>query len=202
MHTTTAPFAMHAWKEGNRHERRSGWQGTSPEFGDIKVTCPLPRNNPEVVISEVRGGLVPTATFESRGIHTQAVILPTLNRATLRVGDAMVYMTRNRWGVTHRGRSLHLKYGGDRYRLWAINGREFVLSREADDEDPGVTLTVKQSGHGKRRQLSVSVRGRAVAADISLATLFAGVDRATLTRRGAVRAAFSRVFGLYAESQY
>ncbi|MFD7226563.1 hypothetical protein [Streptomyces sp. NPDC059881] len=202
MHSATTPFTLRPWKQGNRHERRSGWRGTSAEFGDITVTCPLPRNQPGIVISEVSGGSIPTASFESRGIHTDAAVLPTLNRATLRLGDALVHMTRNRWALTHRGRALHLKYGGDKYRLWAVNRRACVLSRAADDEDSGVTVTVKGSGRGKKRQMAVNVAGRAVAADIVLATLFAGIDRSTLTRRGTVRAAVSRTVGIYAESQY
>ncbi len=40
-----------------------------------------------------------------------------------------------------------------------------------------------------------------MAADISLAVLFAGVDRAPLTRSGAVRAALGRSTRLFAESQ-
>ncbi|EHM27799.1 MULTISPECIES: hypothetical protein [Streptomyces] len=47
----------------------------------------------------------------------------------------------------------------------------------------------------------VRTAGRAVAADIVLVTLFAGVDRAPLTRSGAVRAALGRSTRLFAESQ-
>ncbi|MFJ4778850.1 hypothetical protein [Streptomyces sp. NPDC088762] len=106
------------------------------------------------------------------------------------------------WSEAHRGRSLRLGYGGDRYRLTAVNGKEYTLTRAADTEDPGVAVRVKQSGLGKGKRLSVSVAGRALGADITLAALFGGVDRATLTRRGAVRAGLSRAFGFYAESQY
>ncbi|MFI9582370.1 hypothetical protein ACIHCQ_11090 [Streptomyces sp. NPDC052236] len=202
MHTAATPFTLHAWKEGNRHDYRSGWKGTSHEFGDITLTCPLPRTASATVVSEVRGGLIPTASFEARGIHTDVVRLPTLNRSTLRVGDAMVYMTRNRWGATHQQRSLQLKYAGDRYRMWAVDAREYVVSREADNEDPGVTIRVRESGRGKRKQLAVQVTGQVGEGDISLALIFAGVDRSALTRRGAVRAGFSRVTHLFAESQY
>lgn len=202
MHTTTAPFALHVWSEGQKYERRTGWQGTSQEFGEITVIHPHRGNAGHGLTSEVRGSLIPSASFSSRGFHAQVMSLPSLNGATLRLGDAMVYLTRNRWGLTHRGRSLHLKYGGDKYRLTAVNRKEYTLTRLPDPEDPGVTVRVKTSGIGKGKRLAVSVAGRAVGADIALAALFVGVDRATLTRRGAVRAAFSRAFGFYAESQY
>lgn len=152
--------------------------------------------------SDVRGSRVPSAAFSSRGFHAQVMTLPSLNCATLRLGDAVVYMTRNRWALTHRGRSPHLKYGGDRYRLTAVKRKEYTRTRAPDAEDPGVTIRVKQSGIGKSRRLTVSVAGRALGADITLAALFGGVDRATLTRRGAVRAGIARAFGFYAESQY
>jgi hypothetical protein len=162
----------------------------------------LNRARPEVVVAEVRGGSIPTATFESRGIHTEVLSRPTLNRITLRLGDAMVHTSRNRLALTHRGRALHMRYGGDRYRLWAVDRRRYVLMRQPDSEDPGVRITMTQSGRGRRRQIALTAAGRAVAADIALATLFTGVDRSVLTRRGTVRAFISRAFGLYAESQY
>ncbi|MGW6772920.1 hypothetical protein ACWGBX_21200 [Streptomyces sp. NPDC055037] len=202
MHTATAPITLEFWKEGRTHERRAGYRGSSPEFGEIVLTCPLPRKTtPGSVVSEVRGTLIPTATFETRGIHTEAADLPTLNRSTLRVGDAMVYLRRNRFGLTHKARALHFRYGGDQYRLWAVNRKQYVLRREADNEDPGVSLTAKQSGIGASKKLVVRVTGRAVAADIAIVSLFAGVDRAPLTRGGAVRAAFARSTRLFAESQ-
>ncbi|MFJ4962762.1 hypothetical protein ACIP6P_10000 [Streptomyces sp. NPDC088729] len=202
MHTATAPFTLVFWKEGRTHERRAGYRGTSTEFGDIILTAPLPRKTtPGSLVSEVRGSSIPTATFETRGLHTEAADLPTLNRSTLRVGDAMVHLTRNRFGLTHRARALRFRYGGDRYSLFAHNRKQFVLRREADAEDPGVSITAKQSGFGGNKQLSVRVAGRAVAADIALVTLFAGVDRAPLTRGGAIRAALARPARLFAESQ-
>ncbi|MFD5703960.1 hypothetical protein [Streptomyces lasiicapitis] len=202
MHTATAPFTLHYWKQRDKGAKRQyGWQGTSEEFGDIKVTNQY-QSHHESLTTEVRGGSIPTATFESRGIHTAAMSRPSLNRSTLRVGDAHVYMTRNRLGVTHRGRSLILKYGGDKYQLTAINRRAYVLRREADDEDPGVIVTVRETGLGSRKKFTITIAKRAVGADIALAALFAGVDRATLTRRGAVRAGISRVFRLSMEAQY
>ncbi|MFF1507075.1 hypothetical protein [Streptomyces sp. NPDC058326] len=197
MHSTVTPFALRPWREGKGYERRAGWRGASAEFGEITVEAPLRQTTPEVVISELRGGLVPGASYEARGIHTDLLRLPSLNRATLRVGDAVVHMTRNRFGATARQRGLSMRYGGDRYRLWAVNRRSWVLVREADAEDPGVTVSVS----GKRRRLDVTVKGRAGAADLSLALIFAGVDRAALTRGGAVRAGLSRVTELWAEAQ-
>ncbi|MFD0414889.1 hypothetical protein [Streptomyces sp. NPDC127108] len=201
MHTTTASFTLHHWKQRENGKREFGWQGTSEEFGDIKVTNRR-QSHHESLTAEVRGGFIPTATLESRGIHTEVMMRPSLNRATLRVGDAHVYMTRNRLGLTHRGRSLILKYAGDKYRLAAINRRAYVLRREADDEDSGVIITVRETGLGSRKKFTISVEKRAVGADIALAALFVGVDRATLTRRGAVRAGISRVFNLSMQSQY
>ncbi|MGW6289795.1 hypothetical protein [Streptomyces sp. NPDC055107] len=82
-----------------------------------------------------------------------------------------------------------------------MNRKRFVLTRRADDEDPGASLTAKLSGLGGGRRPAVRATGRAVAADIVLVTLFAGVDRAPLTRSGAVRAALGRSTRLLAESQ-
>ncbi|MEV4425866.1 hypothetical protein ACIGN6_11075 [Streptomyces sp. NPDC053792] len=197
MHTTVTPFTLRPWREGRGYERRSGWRGESAEFGELTVEAPMRQTVPEVVVSELRGGRVPTASYETRGVHTEVARLPTLNRATLRVGDAVVHVSRNRFGATARQRALNLRYGGDLYRLWARDRRSWVLVREADDEDPGVTVSVR----GKRRRLDVTVSGRAGAADLSLALVFAGVDRAALTRSGAVRAALSRATGLWAEVQ-
>ncbi|MFE0650106.1 hypothetical protein ACFVZH_16125 [Streptomyces sp. NPDC059534] len=69
------------------------------------------------------------------------------------------------------------------------------------DEDPGVTVSVRGAGRGGRRRLDVTVSGRAGGADLALALVFAGVDRAALTRGGAVRAGLSRLTGFRAESQ-
>ncbi|ARF74267.1 hypothetical protein RM717_05490 [Streptomyces griseus] len=202
MHTTATAFTLRAWAEGRTHERRTGYRGTSPEFGEIVLTAPLPRKNtPGGLVSEVRGPSIPTATFESRGIHTEAADLPTLNGSVLRVGDALVHLRRNRFGLTRRARALHFRYGGDRYRLWAAGRKKFVLRREADDEDPGVSATATRSGFGGSRKVVVRVSGRALAADIALVALFAGVDRAPLTRGGAVRAALARSARLFAESR-
>ncbi|MDV9193525.1 hypothetical protein R6L23_35855 [Streptomyces sp. SR27] len=202
MHTAVSPFVLQPWQEGDRHARRAGWRGVSREFGEITLTCPLPRTAPETVVSEARGGLIPVATFEARGIHTDGIRLPTLNRSTLRVGDRMVYMTRNRWGATAAQRALALRYADDRYRLSALDKRAYVLTREPDEEDPGLTVTVRASGRGRKRQLAVRVGGRAEGGDLALALVFAGVDRSALTRMGAVRAGVSRVTDLWAESQH
>ncbi|MGW9455210.1 hypothetical protein ACWG5N_04275 [Streptomyces globisporus] len=161
MHTVIGPFTLEFWKEGRTHERRSGLRGTVPEFGEVVLTAPLPlKHTPGSVVSEVRGPSIPTAVFETRGIHTEATGLPTLNGSTLRVGDAMVYLRRNRFGLTLRARALHFRYGGDHYRLRAVSRKRFILTRRADDEDPGVALTAKQSGLGGGRKLVVRTPGR------------------------------------------
>lgn len=202
MHTTVTPFTLRRWREGKGYERKAGWRGASAEFGEITVEAPLRQTVQGLVVSELRGGLIPPASYETRGIHTDTIRLPTLNRATLRVGDAHVSLTRNRIGATARQRALQLRYGGDHYRLWARDRRSWVLERAADAEDPGVTVSVRGAGRGSRRRFDITVTGRAAAADLSLALIFAGVDRAALTRGGAVRAGLSRVSQLWAESQY
>lgn len=202
MHTDVTPFALQAWKEGNRRHYSAGWKGVSPEFGEIVLTCPLPRTTPESIVSELRGGLLPTTSFEARGIHAEGLTLPTLNRSTLRVGDRMVYLDRNRFGATLAQRAVAMRYAGDRYRLAAIDKHGYVLTREADDEDPGVTITVRESGRGRNRRLSVQAAGRAEGGDLALGLIFAGVDRSALTRIGAVRAGISRVTHFWTESQY
>ncbi|MEU1216221.1 hypothetical protein ABZ424_28220 [Streptomyces sp. NPDC005790] len=202
MHTTISPFALTYWKERQPVGlKKFGWQGTSAEFGDIRVVYPAGKDMPNVMVTEVRGGLIPTAVFETRGVHTEVVSMPTINRSTLRVGDGLVRMDRNRWAPTHRGRSLHMTYLGDSYRLTAINRRAYTLSRQADSEDPGSVITVRQSGLGSGRKMTVQAAGRVLPVDVTLAALFTGVDRSVLTRRGAVRAAVSRTFNFWAESQ-
>lgn len=89
MHPTVTPFTLRPWREGKGYERRSGWRGESAEFGELTVEAPMRQTVPEVVVSELRGGRVPTASYETRGVHTEVARLPTLNRATLRVGDAV-----------------------------------------------------------------------------------------------------------------
>ncbi|MER6999491.1 hypothetical protein [Streptomyces sp. NPDC000410] len=202
MHTTISPFTLAYWREKQPAGRtKFGWQGTSPELGDIQVVYPVGRDVPNAIVTEVRGGLIPTATCGTRGTHTDIVSMPTLNRAILRLGDGLVRMTRNRWAPTHRGRSLHMTYLGDAYRVTAINRRAYELSRQPDGEDPGVVITVRQSGLGSGRRVTVQAPGQVLPADVALAALFSGVDRSVLTRRGAVRAGFSRIFGFWAESQ-
>ncbi|MFF5975101.1 hypothetical protein ACFY7C_26705 [Streptomyces sp. NPDC012769] len=200
MHSTVTPFTLHRWQEGRRPERLNGWRGVSPEFGEITLVAPVPRTLPEVVVSEIRGGLLPPAVYESRGIHAENLTLPTLNRATLRVADRIVPMSRNRMGATLNQRALSLRHAGDTYRLSALDKRGYVLSRAADAEDPGVTITVRESGRGKGRKLTVRAAGRAEGGDLSLALIFAGVDRSALTRFGAVRAGVRRATELWAEA--
>ncbi|MFB8024859.1 hypothetical protein ACFQ6U_07985 [Streptomyces sp. NPDC056465] len=202
MHTTISPFTLARWKERQPGGvTRSGWRGTSAELGDIQVVYPAGRDAPDAVSAEVRGGLIPTAVFETRGPHVDLVSMPTLNRSTLRVGDGLVHMSRNRWAPTHRGRALRMTYLGDSYRLRAISRRAYELSRRPDPEDPGSVVTVRQAGLGSGRRVTVRAAGRVLPADVCLAVLFTGVDRSVLTRRGAVRAGVSRALGFWAESQ-
>lgn len=203
MHTTISPFSLARFKEKKPHGRtKAGWQGTSPEFGDIRVVYPAGPDMTNVLVTEVRGGLIPASTFETRGVHADVASMPTLNRSTLRVGDALVRMHRNRWAPTHRGRSLHMTYLGDSYRLTAIDRRAYELFRQPDSDDPGAVIRVRQSGIGSGRKVTVRATGRVLPGDVSLAAVFSGVDRSVLTRRGAVRAGISRIFGFWAESQY
>ncbi|MFE9725289.1 hypothetical protein ACFYQ5_17250 [Streptomyces sp. NPDC005794] len=202
MHTTISPFTLaHLREKQPVGLKKFGWQGTSPEFGDIRVVYPAGQDMPHTMTTEVRGGLIPTAVFETRGAHAEVVSMPTLNRSTLRVGDGLVRMSRNRWAPTHRGRALRMTYLGDVYRLRAVNRRAYELSRQPDSEDPGSVVTVRQSGLGGGRRMTVRAYGRVLPADVTLAVLFTGVDRSVLTRRGAVRAGLSRIFTFWAESQ-
>ncbi|MFV2119345.1 hypothetical protein ACE14D_13215 [Streptomyces sp. Act-28] len=203
MHTTITPFTLAYEKRREPGGRpQYGWQGTSPEFGEIRVVWPALPHASGVIASEASGGGVPTARFETRGLLSELVVMPTLNRATCRVDGRLVSLERHRWALTHRGRSLRLRYLGDDYRLTAVNKRAYRLTRLADDEDPGVVVTVRQSGIAGGRRLTVQAAGRVLPADLALAALFGGVDRSVLTRRGAVRAGFKRMFGFWAETTY
>ncbi|MFJ6696518.1 hypothetical protein ACIQM4_10645 [Streptomyces sp. NPDC091272] len=202
MHTTISPFTLAPWKEKQPGGRTSsGWQGTSAEFGEIRVACPAGPNVSNSISTEASGGQIPRTRFETRGLHTETALRPTLNGSTLRVGDALVRMDRNRWAPTHRGRSLRMTYLGDSYRLTALGRRAYELSRSADSEDPGALITVRQTGLAGGRRVTVRATGRVLAADIALAVLFCEVDRSVLTRRGAVRAGMRRIFFFWTESQ-
>ncbi|KUH35690.1 MULTISPECIES: hypothetical protein [Streptomyces] len=203
MQTTITPFTLAAWKAERTpgvRRRQFGWLGTSPDFGDIRVIWPALPHIDSHIATEVHGGSIPAALYEVRGLHVELMDMPTLNRAELRVGDGRVQMRRNRWASTRRGRSLRMTYLGDGYRLTAIDRRSYTLTREAGAEDPGSTIKVRQAGTGKNKRITVEASGRVLPADVSLAVLFAGVDRAVLTKRGAVRATFSRLFGFWAET--
>lgn len=203
MHTAISPFTLAAWKKDKVPEgrqRQFGWIGASPEFGDIHVVWPALPHIDSVLVTEVRGVAIPTAVFEVRGMHAELMSMPSLNRATLRVNDTPVPMRRNRWGVTRRGRSLRLTYQGGPYRLSAINRHAYTLTREPADGAPGAVITVRQSGMGKNKKVTVQASGPVQAGDLTLAILFTGIDRATLTKRGVVRATFSRLFNFWGET--
>ncbi|MEU2185039.1 hypothetical protein [Streptomyces thermolilacinus] len=204
MHTTITPFALTHWKsERTQGElRQFGWTGTSPEFGEVRVVWPALPKAPNVVVTEVSGPGLPTARFETRGLLSELVSKPTLNRATCRVDGRFVAMERHRWAVTHRGRALRMRYLGDDYRLTALGKRAYRLERLRDDEDPGVVVTAHQMGIGNGRRVTLRAAGRVLPADLALAALFAGVDRSVLTRRGAVRAGIKRMFSFWAETTY
>ncbi|GGQ03276.1 hypothetical protein [Streptomyces roseolilacinus] len=204
MHTTLTPFALVHWKSERTpgEPRQSGWIGTSPEFGDVRVVWPALPHASNAVVAEVSGGGLPTARFETRGLLSDLVSQPTLNQATCRVDGRFVAMERNRWALTHRGRALRMRYLGDDYRLTALGKRAYRLERLPDDEDPGVVVTAHQTGIGGGRRVTLRAAGRVLPADLALAALFAGVDRSVLTRRGAVRAGFKRMFSFWAETTY
>ncbi|MEV5441793.1 hypothetical protein AB0N23_04495 [Streptomyces sp. NPDC052644] len=203
MHQAISPFTLAAWKKDRTLEARQrqfGWIGTSPEFGDIHVIWPALPHIDSVLVTEVRGGAIPTAAFEVRGMHVELMSMPSLNRATLRVDDTLVPMRRNRWGYTRRGRSLRLTYQGATYRLTAVNRHAYTLTREPADGTPGAVITARQSGVGKNKKVTVQASGPVQAGDVTLAVLFAGIDRATLTKRGVIRAAFTRLFDFWGET--
>ncbi|WP_374982874.1 hypothetical protein [Streptomyces fradiae] len=204
MHTAITPFALVRWKSPRTpgEPRQSGWAGTSPEFGDIRVVWPALPHATGAVAAEVTGGRLPAARFETRGLHADLVSRPTLNGAACRVDGRFVAMERARWAVTHRGRALRMRYLGDDYRLTALGKHAYRLERLRDDEDPGVVVTAHETGMGSGRRVTLRAAGRVLAADLALAALFAGVDRSVLTRRGAVRAGIRRVFDFWAEATY
>jgi hypothetical protein len=204
MHTTITPFALARWKSQTvpGEPRQFGWTGTSPEFGEVRVVWPALPHTRNAVVTEVSGPGLPTARFETRGMLSDLVSKPTLNRASCRVDGRFVSMDRNRWALTHRGRALRMRYLGDDYRLTALGKRAYRLERLRDDEDPGVTVTAHQTGMGSGRRVTLRAEGRVLPADLALAALFAGVDRSVLTRRGAVRAGFKRMFSFWAETTY
>lgn len=69
MHTTISPFSLARFKEKKPHGRtKVGRQGTSPEFGDIRVVYPAGPDMTNALVTEVRGGLIPASTFETRGV--------------------------------------------------------------------------------------------------------------------------------------
>ncbi|MCQ0023020.1 hypothetical protein M4914_08710 [Streptomyces somaliensis DSM 40738] len=203
MHTTISPFTFaHEKRREPGGRPQYGWRGASPEFGEIRVVWPALPHVSGAIVTEAGGDNIPTATFETRGLLSDLVSMPTLNRATCRVGGRLVGLDRRRWALTRRGRSLRLRHLGDDYRLTAVGKHAYRLTRLADDEDPGVAVTVRRSGIAGGRRLTVRATGRVLPADLALAVLFAGVDRSVLTRRGAVRAGFKRVFGFWAEATY
>ncbi|MFD3352524.1 hypothetical protein [Streptomyces fradiae] len=204
MHTAITPFALVRWKSPKTpgEPRQYGWTGTSPEFGEVRVVWPALPHATNAVVTEVAGGRLPAARFETRGLLSDLVSKPTLNRATCRVDGRLVAMERNRWAVTHRGRALRMRYMGDDYRLTALGKHAYRLERLRDDEDPGVVVTAHETGVGSGRRVTLRAAGRVLPADLALAALFSGVDRSVLTRRGAVRAGFKRMFSFWAETTY
>ncbi|GGZ39456.1 hypothetical protein GCM10010387_37100 [Streptomyces inusitatus] len=201
MQTVTKPFRLNSFR--NRHPEHvagfEGWRGTSPELGEISVTYPF-RTGEEEIRSIVRGEKVPTVLYDTKGLHVAAgLLMPTLNRGTLRVGEDEVTMSRNRLGVTEQSRALHLTHGEDKYRLWAISRLHYALAREPSEGRPGVAIQVEQSGKSTLRamksgrlHLAFTIEGLAEPTDIALAAMFSGVDRANLTTGGSIRALFTR----------
>ncbi|GAA2230632.1 hypothetical protein GCM10010232_16210 [Streptomyces amakusaensis] len=199
--TATTPFRLNSFRDPHPSYRVGfeGWRGTSPELGEISVTYPF-RDGEEEIRSIVRGERIPTVLYDVKGLHVAAgLLMPTLNRGTLRVGEDEVAMSRNRLGVTEQSRALHLTHGEDKYRLWAISRLHYALAREASEGRPGVTVQVEQSGkHGMRAMksgrlhLAFTIEGIAEPTDIALAAMFSGVDRSNLTTGGSARALFTR----------
>ncbi|MER6914079.1 hypothetical protein ABT354_20595 [Streptomyces sp. NPDC000594] len=201
MQTVTTPFRLSGYRDRHPSYTKGfeGWRGSSPELGEMSVLYPV-RNAEDEVRSIAQGENIPTAVYDAKGLHVQAgLLMPTLNRGTLRVGEDEVAMSRNRLGVTDQARALHLTHGGDTYRLWAVNRLQYALARDPSGARPGATVRVEQSGKGTmsamksgRLYLAFTIEGVADPTDIALAVLFSGVDRSTLTPGGSVRAFFAR----------
>ncbi|WP_405710973.1 hypothetical protein OG264_19205 [Streptomyces xanthophaeus] len=176
-----------------RDERRAlHWSTTSEEFGDIKVRYPADIRPATGTGARAEGSAIPTTLLISWSIFGDK---PRLNGAHLRVDGQEVKLRRNRWAVRRKGRALRMTHDGTEYRCSAISRKRYVLTR------PGLAVTVTDSGIGtKRRRLRVVIDGAAEPVDVSLAVLFAGVNRSHLTLGGAFRAGFSTVFNLWADN--
>ncbi len=81
MRDLVSPFTLTYVKAGRQAARPSSRAGGGP---------PRVRRDPgaadretHALVAEVRGGLIPTAVYETRGLHGR-VSLPTVNGSTLR----------------------------------------------------------------------------------------------------------------------
>ncbi|MFC9428577.1 hypothetical protein [Streptomyces sp. NPDC056987] len=107
------------------------------------------------------------------------------------MGTTPVPLSRRRWALTKKGRSLRLAHGGHAYTCTAgRGGRSYVLARE------GVRVAVSRKGRGSGRRQVFEVSGPAEPADISIAVVFTGVNRANLTLGGAIRSTVARLLDL------
>ncbi|WP_240136179.1 hypothetical protein [Streptomyces sp. MUM 178J] len=164
------------------------WSGTTAEFGDIEVIYPADLGPGNGTGAEVRGSSIPGALFTGDSLLG---FKPRLTGMKLLVEGEEVKPRRNRWAVSKKRRSLRLAYKGTTYRCTAISRKSYVFTR------PGLAITVSESGvRRKNRRARVQADGPATPIDISLAVLFAGVDRPQLTMGGAFRVFLSTVFHL------
>ncbi|MFI6704038.1 hypothetical protein ACIBJC_34750 [Streptomyces sp. NPDC050509] len=137
---------------------------------------------------EVSGERIPDSWFEGFADGSS----PSLSLMELRIGSTPVSLTRRRWAVTKRGRSLRLVNAERKYTCTATGrGKGYVLARD------GVRIKVAQKGHGKKKYQSVDVNGPADPVDISIAVVFTGANRANLTLGGAIRSAVARILDMF-----
>jgi hypothetical protein len=199
MQFATTSFQMDSYHHKVAGAAFPGWRGTSPELGDVWVSYPY-RLGERGIRAVVRGEKIPTAVYDVEGSHVVALEMqmPTLNRGTLKVGEEEVGMNRNRLGLSHRERALHLSYRTDTYLLWAIDTDYYALARKPSDERAGMTIEVRQHATKGRLPLTrntsrtVTIDGSAEPTDVALAAIFSGIDCSNLTAGGATRAMFAR----------
>ncbi|MEV3870488.1 hypothetical protein [Streptomyces sp. NPDC049906] len=206
MQFATTAFQMDYYHHKVPDAAFPGWRGSSPELGDVWVSYPY-QLGPEAIRSVVRGENIPTVLYDAKGAHVTSVMsMPTLNFGTLKVGEEEVAMSRNRLGLSQRGRALHMTYRTDTYMLWAIDTNYYAFARKPSGERTGVTIEVRQhAGKGRlplmRNQCrTVTIDGHAEPTDLALAVMFSGVDCSTLTPGGAVKALFARGRDLIVEN--
>ncbi|MFJ8000471.1 hypothetical protein ACIQ7D_25610 [Streptomyces sp. NPDC096310] len=150
------------------------------------MTCPIARGNTWARVG-VDGEHIPASSFEGFPDGSR----PSLSFMEFRVGSTPVVLSRRRWALTRKGRSLRLATAGIRTTARPRDAeRAHVLARE------GVRVGVARKGGGSRRRQIVEVTGPAEPVDLSIAIVFTGANLANLTLSGAARSTPARFLDL------